>query len=135
MWKEAGKWKKDSGGENQDLVASRLTGSVKNWFVSGSVRRQFFSEGFRKRIFLGSFRNSEGFFGSVEETEVFSCLAGPTSCLILISFHTGFGTKWKNFLVNYILAKSFAIINFFWWATCLVTYILPKAFAVVNFFG
>ena len=62
VWKEAGKWKKDSGGENRDLVASRLMGSVKNWFVSGSVRRQFFSEGFRKRIFLGSFRNSEGFF-------------------------------------------------------------------------
>ena len=62
VWKEAGKWKKDSGGENRDLVASRLTGSVKNWFVSGSVRRQFFLGGLRKRIFLGSFRNSEGFF-------------------------------------------------------------------------
>ena len=52
---------------------------------------------FQKVLESGSFwevlETQRVFFGSVEETEVFSCLAGPTSCLILISFHTGFGTK------------------------------------------
>ena len=63
---------------------------------------------------LGGIRNIEYMFSGGEncglipffwvlENAVFSCLARFASCLILISFHTGFGSKWKNFLANSIL--------------------------------
>ena len=72
-----------------------LIQELSNQNESGTLSQQ-------THLMIGSVKNRsfreyqkvwESFLGSVQETEVFSCLARSASCLILISFHTGFGTK------------------------------------------
>ena len=98
----------------EEKTRSHLMGSVKNG------------------PFFRSVRECESFFRECSRNWVFSCLAGSVSCLILISFHTGFGTKWKNFLVNYILAEpsskfisdicyaDFLKMGRDWWTTIII---------------